>query len=162
MKNMKSIEEYYIEEYDVTVMPYLTMKEISMIADIVAMRKDKIEREQALIANVLVCCTNIFDDSEKEAEILYEDIVYSGFWDKLLSECPYIERGIKLIEDEVERRESVNTTLMGIISAITDVFDSLTDADENFDREKIQELAQQIIDAQQDNTEEVNKDDSKQ
>lgn len=119
MKGLKPCEAFFWEQYDINVVPFLTFKEMELIVENILMHNSYLKREEIMVSNVLVCCTDIWSDkTENEDGIAYEDIVYSGMWDELLELCPYIKQGIELIQKEVERRESLSLAMAQMIDGL--------------------------------------------
>lgn len=121
MKEITMIQKVHWEKYDIDVLPYIPIDWCKKIVDILVNYDSQIDREQGLICDVLVCTTPLFDDDN---EFTYEQLVYSGFWDELLTEFPYIRQGVDLILKELANRESLVKTitdgLTGLIEGMTE------------------------------------------
>lgn len=93
-----------IEIDGIRVRPYLTLQEQEIITQELLNLDSEFERKSMLVACVISACTDLLDG--ENVEYSYEQIVYSGIWDKIKYECKFLHAAITDIEFEVSRRES--------------------------------------------------------
>ena len=82
MLNLTYDKIVHIDKWDIDVVPYLTLEAIENIINDLITCSNGLERDMRLIADVLVACTDIYND-EEEVHYTYEDILYSGLWNFL-------------------------------------------------------------------------------
>ena len=75
------------------------------------------EREAMFVACVMSACTDLFDNCP-EKDFSYEEVVYSGLWEKITDACPLIFAARWDIENEIIRRESANYIVQRFIKSI--------------------------------------------
>lgn len=141
MKEFNLPTTVHWEEYDLDVSPYLTMEECKRIADLVIIYNTPIEREECLLSSVLLCVTPLFDEDNKDTVYTYEELRYSGFWDSLLKEFPYIQKGIDLIQAQIAEKESLLNTIVDGVGAVIDGFtEALNEAQESNENINLSQL----------------------
>ena len=77
-----------------------------------------------LIADILVACTDIYND-EEEVHYTYEDILYSGLWYDILEACPILRSNIETIYREVGEFLGLNKSLIRLIDSLTNVVENV-------------------------------------
>lgn len=122
MKELNLPITVHWDKYDLDVSPYLTMEECVRIADLVVTYDTPIEREECLLSAVLLCVTPLFNEDNKDTVYTYEELRYSGLWDDLLKEFPYIQKGIDLIQAQIAEKESLLNTIVDGVSVVIDGF----------------------------------------
>ena len=118
MLNFTYDKTVHLDEWDMDVVPYLTVEEMGHIINDLINCDNGLERDMKLIADVLVACTPLYNDKE-DAHYTYEDILYSGFWSDLLEACPILRDNIQVIYREVREFNSLSKSLVGLIDATT-------------------------------------------
>ena len=129
MLNLTYDKIVHIDKWDIDVVPYLTLEAIENIINDLITCSNGLERDMRLIADVLVACTDIYND-EEEVHYTYEDILYSGLWYDILDACPILKSNINAIYREVGEFLGLNKSLIRLI-------DSLTNTIENIDISKL-------------------------
>lgn len=124
MKDIKAGKPIILPEWDLEVIPYLMVNEIDLIIENMLNTNSVLEQQQSLVASVLVCVTDLFDG---DTNYTYEDVVYSGLWDDILNNCPYLKDNIDTIWVEVERQQNLECKLGGMVDSITDMIIKLAD-----------------------------------
>lgn len=128
MLELKYDNKIHLDKWDIDVIPYLSMKNMESIINHLISCENGLQREMALIADVLVACTDIYSD--KKADYTYEEILYSGLWDDIMEACPYLRANVDKIKSEVDDVLSVKWSLIKLI-------DSLTEKVQSIDYEKL-------------------------
>ena len=124
----------HIDKWDIDVVPYLSVEEMGYIINDLLTCENGLERDMKLIADVLVACTDLYNQSEDVA-YTYEDILYSGFWTDLLHACPILRDNIQVIYREVKEFNSINKAVMGLIDKATEKLNEINAS--NFDLSKL-------------------------
>lgn len=128
MLELKYDNKIHLDKWDIDVIPYLSMKNMESIINHLISCENGLQREMALIADILVACTDIYSD--KKADYTYEEILYSGLWDDIMEACPYLRANVDKIKSEVDDVLSVKWSLIKLI-------DSLTEKVQSIDYEKL-------------------------
>ena len=123
MLQMTYDKKVHLAKWDIDVVPYLTLETIEIIINDLITCNNGLERDMKLIADILVACTDIYND--EDAEYNYEDILYSGFWYDLLDACPILKSNIETIYREVSDFLGLNRSLMHFIDSLTHVVESV-------------------------------------
>ena len=129
MLNLTYDKTVHIDKWDIDVVPYLTLETIESIINDLIMCNNGLERDMKLIADILVACTDLYNDKE-EVHYTYEDILYSGLWYDILDACPILKSNINTIYREVGEFLGLNKSLIHFV-------DSLTQFVENADVSKL-------------------------
>lgn len=124
----------HIDKWDIDVVPYLTVEEMGYIVNDLLTCENGLERDMKLIADVLVACTDLYNQNE-DMTYTYEDVLYSGFWADLLHACPILKDNIQVIYREVKEFNSINKAVMGLIDKATEKLNEINVAD--FDLSKL-------------------------
>ena len=124
----------HIDKWDIDVVPYLSVEEMGYIINDLLTCENGLERDMKLIADVLVACTDLYNQSE-DVTYTYEDILYSGFWTDLLHACPILRDNIQVIYREVKEFNSINKAVMGLIDKATEKLNEINA--NNFDLSKL-------------------------
>lgn len=124
----------HIDKWDIDVVPYLTVEEMGYIVNDLLTCENGLERDMKLIADVLVACTDLYNQN-KDVTYTYEDVLYSGFWADLLHACPILKDNIQVIYREVKEFNSINKAVMGLIDKATEKLNEINVAD--FDLSKL-------------------------
>ena len=124
----------HIDKWDIDVVPYLSVEEMGYIINDLLTCENGLERDMKLIADVLVACTDLYNQSE-DVTYTYEDILYSGFWTDLLHACPILRDNIQVIYREVKEFNSINKAVMGLIDKATEKLNEINTS--NFDLSKL-------------------------
>lgn len=124
----------HIDKWDIDVVPYLSVEEMGYIINDLLTCENGLERDMKLIADVLVACTDLYNQSE-DVTYTYEDILYSGFWTDLLHACPILRDNIQVIYREVKEFNSINKAVMGLIDKATEKLNEINAS--NFDLSKL-------------------------
>lgn len=124
----------HIDKWDIDVVPYLTVEEMGYIVNDLLTCENGLERDMKLIADVLVACTDLYNQN-KDVTYTYEDVLYSGFWADLLYACPILKDNIQVIYREVKEFNSINKAVMGLIDKATEKLNEINIAD--FDLSKL-------------------------
>ena len=127
----------HIDKWDIDVVPYLSVEEMGYIINDLLTCENGLERDMKLIADVLVACTDLYNQSEDGEDVTYtyEDILYSGFWTDLLHACPILRDNIQVIYREVKEFNSINKAVMGLIDKATEKLNEINAS--NFDLSKL-------------------------
>lgn len=128
MLELKYDNKIHLDKWDIDVIPYLSMKNMESIINHLISCENGLQREMALIADILVACTDIYSD--KKVDYTYEEILYSGLWDDIMEACPYLRANVDKIKSEVDDVLSVKWSLIKLI-------DSLTKKVQSIDYEKL-------------------------
>lgn len=128
-------EKIHLDKWNIDVKPYLTMSEMGLIYDAVKDIPNPLERKNVYIADVLVVCTDLYEDESANYE--YEQILYSGLWNDIMTNCPMISQMLGEIEDAVKEYRSVENTLLSLVKKTTKIID-------NIDMEVINEIITQF------------------
>ena len=113
MKEIKMPKEMYFVEYDIYVIPYLTLDEDVSIGELFVQADNPIEQEMTIAMNTLICCTKLTvedfqapkseDEEDADADVLdIGDIIISGMWDAIKDEIS----NISMVYDYVRYFES--------------------------------------------------------
>lgn len=124
----------HIDKWNIDVVPYLSVEEMGYIINDLLTCENGLERDMKLIADVLVACTDLYNQSE-DVTYTYEDILYSGFWTDLLHACPILRDNIQVIYREVKEFNSINKAVMGLIDKATEKLNEINAS--NFDLSKL-------------------------
>ena len=124
----------HIDKWDIDVVPYLSVEEMGYIINDLLTCENGLERDMKLIADVLVACTDLYNQNE-DVTYTYEDILYSGFWTDLLHACPILRDNIQVIYREVKEFNSINKAVMGLIDKATEKLNEINAT--NFDLSKL-------------------------
>lgn len=112
MKEIKTIEPKYLEEYDVHVNPYLTYAQIQAIVNGVKGLDGWAEREQNIDMCVLAFATDI--PTEKLEEIGHDTLLQSGLIHKVDGEI----KNLYDVYEAIEYTESTKRALAQIVKAL--------------------------------------------
>ena len=129
MLNLTYDKTVHIDKWDIDVVPYLTLETIESIINDLITCNNGLERDMKLIADILVACTDLYNN-EEEVHYTYEDILYSGLWYDILDACPILKSNINTIYREVGEFLGLNKSLIRFV-------DSLTQFVENADISKL-------------------------
>ena len=124
----------HIDKWGIDVVPYLTVEEMGYIVNDLLTCENGLERDMKLIADVLVACTDLYNQNE-DVTYTYEDVLYSGFWYDLLDACPILRTNIETIYREVREFNSINKAVMGLIDKATEKLNEINAT--NFDLSKL-------------------------
>lgn len=124
MLNLTYDKKVYIEKWNIDVIPYLTIDEMTNIINDLLNCNNGLERDLRLIADILVACTDLYNDKE-DVHYTYEDILYSGLWYDILDACPILRSNIDTIYREVGDTLSLNRSLMYLIDSATHIVESV-------------------------------------
>lgn len=133
----------HIDKWDIDVVPYLTVEEMGYIVNDLLTCENGLERDMKLIANVLVACTDLYNQNE-DVTYTYEDVLYSGFWYDLLDACPILRTNIETIYREVREFNSINKAVMGLIDKATEKLNDIDVTKLDFSKVNFDELNQFI------------------
>lgn len=125
MKNFKVAKNVYLMNGEIEIIPYLMVKEMELIINNMLQTSSLLEQQQILVANVLVCTTNLFDEDTDE-KYVYEDIIYSGLWNEILEKCPYLKQNIETIWKEVNKRQNLEFKLCAMVDSATEILNQLS------------------------------------
>lgn len=123
MLELKYDNKIHLDKWDIDVIPYLSMKNMESIINHLISCENGLQREMALIADILVACTDIYSD--KKADYTYEEILYSGLWDDIMEACPYLRANVDKIKSEVDDVLSVKWSLIRLIDSLTEKIQSI-------------------------------------
>jgi len=124
MLNLTYEKKVHLKDWDIDVIPYLTIDTIADIINDLINCDNGLERDLKLIADVLVACTDIYNGDE-DVHYTYEDILYSGFWYDLLDACPILRTNIDTIYREVADVLGLNRSLIRFIDSLTNAVESV-------------------------------------
>lgn len=124
MLNLTYDKKVHIEKWNIDVIPYLTIDEMTNIINDLLNCNNGLERDLRLIADILVACTDLYNDKE-DVHYTYEDILYSGLWYDILDACPILRSNIDTIYREVSDTLSLNRSLMYLIDSATHIVESV-------------------------------------
>lgn len=124
MLNLTYEKKVHLKDWDIDVVPYLTIDTIADIVNDLINCDNGLERDLKLIADILVACTDIYNGDE-DVHYTYEDILYSGFWYDLLDACPILRTNIDTIYREVEDVLGLNRLLIRFIDSLTNAVESV-------------------------------------
>lgn len=141
MLELKYNNKVHLDKWDIDVIPYLSMKNMESIINHLISCENGLQREMALIADILVACTDIYSD--KKADYTYEEILYSGLWDDIMEACPYLRANVDKIKSEVDDVLSVKWSLIKLIDSLTEKVQSIDY--EKFNIDEIVEATKLII-----------------
>jgi hypothetical protein len=124
MLNLTYEKKVHLKDWDIDVIPYLTIDTIADIINDLINCDNGLERDLKLIADVLVACTDIYNGDE-DVHYTYEDILYSGFWYDLLDACPILRTNIDTIYREVADVLGLNRSLIRFVDSLTNAVESV-------------------------------------
>ena len=124
MLNLTYDKTVHIDKWDIDIVPYLTLEAIENIINDLITCSNGLERDMRLIADILVACTDIYND-EEEVHYTYEDILYSGLWYDILEACPILRSNIETIYREVGEFLGLNKSLIRLIDSLTNVVENV-------------------------------------
>lgn len=133
-------KEIILDKWGVKVRPYLTLDQIANIVSQLVTCNNGLERDKMLVANIIVACTDLYYE-DMDFNYDYEQILYSGFWDDLMKNCPIIRSNIETIHREVAEILSPTKGIMGLI-------DMAAEKVENLDVAKIEEIVKSLLPAE--------------
>lgn len=133
----------HIDKWGIDVVPYLTVEEMGYIVNDLLTCENGLERDMKLIADVLVACTDLYNQNE-DVTYTYEDVLYSGFWYDLLDACPILRTNIETIYREVREFNSINKAVMGLIDKATEKLNDIDVTKLDFSKVNFDELNQFI------------------
>ena len=117
-------KKIHLDKWDIDVVPYLTVEQIGYVVNDLLTCENGLERDMKLIADVLVACTDLYQEAE-DVTYTYEDVLYSGFWYDLLNACPILQTNINTIYREVREFNSLNKSLVNLIDAATQKIEAI-------------------------------------
>lgn len=121
MKELKKPENIYLEEYDVTLRPYLTLQEQQAITDLMMDSDDMFDRKIRLISGVIEFCTDITDDLDVDIN----DVIASGLWHEIEDKMfDYITD----IEIAVEKYDSISWVFSKLCDSLTENINKLAES----------------------------------
>ena len=112
MKEIKTMDKVYLEEYDVHVNPYLTYAQIQAIVNGVKGLDGWAEREQNIDMCVLAFATDI--PTEKLEELGHDALLQSGLINAVCGEI----KNLFSVYEAIEYTESTKRALAQIIKAL--------------------------------------------
>ena len=124
MLNLTYDKKVHIEKWNIDVVPYLTIDEMTNIINDLLNCDNGLERDLKLIADILVACTDLYNDKE-DVNYTYEEVLYSGLWYDILDACPILRSNIDTIYREVGDTLSLNRSLMYLIDSATHIVESI-------------------------------------
>ena len=133
----------HIDKWGIDVVPYLSVEEMGYIINDLLTCENGLERDMKLIADVLVACTDLYNQNE-DVTYTYEDVLYSGFWYDLLDACPILRTNIETIYREVREFNSINKAVMGLIDKATEKLNDIDVTKLDFSKVNFDELNQFI------------------
>lgn len=136
-------KKIHLDKWDIDVVPYLTVEQIGYVINDLLTCENGLERDMKLIADVLVACTDLYQEAE-DVIYTYEDILYSGFWYDLLNACPILQTNINTIYREVREFNSINKAVMGLIDKATEKLNNIDVTKLDFSKVNFDELNQFI------------------
>lgn len=136
-------KKIHLDKWDIDVVPYLTVEQIGYVINDLLTCENGLERDMKLIADVLVACTDLYQEAE-DVIYTYEDILYSGFWYDLLNTCPILQTNINTIYREVREFNSINKAIMGLIDKATEKLNDIDVTKLDFSKVNFDELNQFI------------------
>ena len=119
MLELKYDQKVHLDKWNIDVTPYITIENMESIINDLINCEYGLERDMRLMADVLVACTDLYNNKE-DAHYTYEEVLYSGLWDDILEACPYLKRNIEKIKEEVNDLLSVKRSVMNFIDALTE------------------------------------------
>lgn len=138
MLELKYDNKVHLDKWNIDVAPYLTIENMESIINDLVNCSNGIERKMRLIADIIVACTDLYDD--EDAHYTYEEILYSGLWDDMLEACPYLRANIETIENEVKNWLSAERAIMTFLDSITAKINDLDINLKDVDLDKIKEI----------------------
>lgn len=138
MLKLEYQKKVHLDKWDIDVVPYLTIGNMESIINDLINCSNGIERKMRLIADIIVACTDLYDD--EDVHYTYEEILYSGLWDDMLEACPYLYDNIKTIESEVKNWLSAERAVMTFLDSITAKINDLDINLKDIDLDKIKEI----------------------
>ena len=117
-------KKVHLDKWDIDVVPYLTLDEMTEIINDILNCNNGLERDLKLIADVLVVCTDLYNNNE-DVHYTYEEVLYSGLWYDILDACPILKSNINTIYREVGETLSLNKSLMYLIDSATHIIESI-------------------------------------
>lgn len=136
-------KKIHLDKWDIDVVPYLTVEQIGYVVNDLLTCENGLERDMKLIADVLVACTDLYQEAE-DVIYTYEDVLYSGFWYDLLNACPILQTNINTIYREVREFNSINKAVMGLIDKATEKLNDIDVTKLDFSKVNFDELNQFI------------------
>ena len=111
MKDLMMPNEVYIEEFDITVRPYLRFDEIMSIGALMVGAESYTEQELTLIVNTLVQCTPLTTEDVDEMDL--DEVVQSGLW-RAIENCIV---NIESVWDYVYHEEDINVAVAKFLNS---------------------------------------------
>ena len=136
-------KKIHLDKWDIDVVPYLTVEQIGYVVNDLLTCENGLERDMKLIADVLVACTDLYQEAE-DVTYTYEDVLYSGFWADLLHACPILKDNIQVIYREVKEFNSINKAVMGLIDKATEKLNDIDVTKFDFSKVNFDEFNQFI------------------
>lgn len=121
MKELKPIDNIYLEKYGVLVTPYLTDVQILVAGEALLGIDGYVERQICLASSILQFCTDLTEEEIKGME--YNLLVSSG----LLQAVSERIINLDLVEKYVADQESVERQLKDSIAKVTQTLETLAD-----------------------------------
>ena len=117
-------KKVHIDKWNIDVVPFLTIDEITEIINDLLNCNNGLERDLKLIADVLVACTDLYSSVE-DVHYTYEEVLYSGLWYDILDACPILRTNIETIYREINETLSLNKSLMYLVDSATHIIESI-------------------------------------
>lgn len=130
-KKMVNVNASDVKTIDgMEVIPFISLPAMDEIVEKMLEQHTIEDREMILVYGVLGNCTTIIEmmnQDEDDIDITYPEIVYSGFFDNIVNECPYIADAIKKIRAEVERKESFQYVLNDFVEKLANMVETASE-----------------------------------
>ena len=108
MKEIKNVENIYLSEYDVEVVPYLTYAQIQQIVRSIMTQDDWAVRQQTIDMLLLYHLTNV--SKEELEKVGHDDLLKSG----LIDEVKSVVKNLNQIQEAIDYIQSLPRALKQI------------------------------------------------
>ena len=124
MKEIKSINKIYLDEFDIYVEPYLTYDQIQKISESIATQEDWAVRQQTMDMLILYYATDI--SKEEMEQVGHDDLLKSGIIDTVKNSIKnlnqvqeaidYIQSPIKALKQFSDKLPELKKSLQEVIN----------------------------------------------
>ena len=124
MKEIKSINKIYLDEFDIYVEPYLTYDQIQKISESIVTQEDWAVRQQTMDMLILYYATDI--SKEEMEQVGHDDLLKSGIIDAVKNSIKnlnqvqeaidYIQSPIKVLKQFSDKLPELKKSLQEVIN----------------------------------------------
>lgn len=122
MKEIKSIDKVYLDEFDISVEPYLTYEQIHQIVRSVMTQDDWAVRQQTIDMLLLYHLTDI--SKEELEKVGHDDLLKSG----LIDEVKSVVKNLNQIQEAIDYTQSLPRALKQISEKLPELRKTIQEA----------------------------------